>query len=253
VQPVKQGPAPSRTGADGEGRHARGFALGPPGPTYNDGMRSPADEQLELLDADGLPLGRGKGRAQVHADGDWHRAFHLWVVREGRLVLLQRRSRYKDLEAGKLDVTVGGHVRVGETLVDVVREAEEEIGLVVRPGQLTFLGSARSVRSYRAGLDREVQDVYAVRDERPLEEYVLACDEVDVLYEVPIDRALDLYREGRYVAAAGYDCQRRVSNALLVEDDVIAQGRALTASALERLRDWLGGAEPEPWATQPIV
>ncbi|MEJ2291467.1 MAG: NUDIX domain-containing protein [Deinococcales bacterium] len=216
-------------------------------------MQSPADEQLELLDDDGLPLGRGKARAQVHVDGDWHRAFHLWVVREGRLVLLQRRSRHKDLEGGKLDVTVGGHVRVGETLVDVVREAEEELGLAVRPGQLTFLGSARSVRSYEGGLDREIQDVYAVRDERPLTEYALPCDEVEVLYEVPIERAIDLYREGRYVAAAGYDCQRRVSNALLVEDDVIDQGRALTVRALERLRDWLSGTDPERWASDPIA
>ncbi len=216
-------------------------------------MIDSADEPLELLDEAGVPLGRGKARAAVHADGDWHRAFHLWVVREGRLVLLQRRSRRKDLEAGRVDVTVGGHVRFGETLVDVVREAEEEIGLVVRPGQLTYLGSARSVRSYGGALDREVQDVYAVREERTLSEYALSCDEVEALYEVPVERAIDLYRDGRYLAAAGYDCQRRVSNALLVEEDVIAQGRALTAAALVRLRDWLAGADPQLWADAPIA
>ncbi len=216
-------------------------------------MTYPANEPLELLDDDGAPLGRGKERARVHADGDWHRAFHLWVVREGRMVLLQRRSRRKDLEGGRIDVTVGGHVRVGETLVDIVREAEEEIGLVVRPGQLVYLGSARSVRSYADALDREVQEVYAVRDERPLTEYALACDEVEVLYEAPVERAIDLYREGRYLAAAGYDCQRRVSNALLIEDDLITQGRALTARALERLREWLSGADPAPWADEPIA
>jgi len=216
-------------------------------------MQDAADELLELLDEDGTPRGTGKARRSVHADGDWHRAFHLWVVREGRLVLLQRRAAAKDLEAGRLDVTVGGHVRLGETLVDVVREAEEEIGLVVRPGQLTYLGSVRSVRSYEGALDREIQDVYAVRDERALSAFALACDEVEVLYEVPVERALDLYREGRYVAAAGFDCQRRVSNALLVEDDLIAQGRELTARALERLRDWLSGADPAAWAEEPIA
>lgn len=216
-------------------------------------MRADPDEFLELLDETGQPLAVGKARAQVHADGDWHRAFHLWVVREGRLVLLQRRSKRKDFEAGKLDVTVGGHVRVGETLVDVVREAEEEIGLSVRPGQLTYLGSARSVRSYEGALDREIADVYAVRDERPVTEYALACDEVEVLYEVPVERAIELIRDGRYVAAAGFDCQRRVSNALLVDDDVIAQGRELTVRALERVRDWLAGADADAWANDPIA
>jgi len=210
-------------------------------------MPDPADEPLELLDDNGLPLGRGKARARVHLDGDWHRAFHLWVVREDRLVLFQRRAAGKDLEPGKIDVTVGGHVRVGETLVDVVREAEEEIGLAVRPGDLTFLGSARSVRRYDGALDREVQDVYVMRDERPLDAYALACAEVAVLYEVPLDHAIALYRDGSYVAAAGFDCQQRVNNALLVEDDTIAQARGTTAAALERIREWLAGADPEAW------
>lgn len=216
-------------------------------------MPDPADEPLELLDDAGLPLGAGKARAQVHADGDWHRAFHLWVVREGRLVLFQRRARAKDLEGGRIDVTVGGHVRLGETLVDVVREAEEEIGLQVRPGDLTYLGSARSVRRYHDALDREVQDVYVVRDERPLSAYGLACDEVEVLYEVPLERAINLYREGAYIAVAGFDCQQRANNALLVEADLIPQGRALTAGALERIRDWLAGADPEAWVDTPIA
>ncbi|HKI55907.1 MAG TPA: NUDIX domain-containing protein [Trueperaceae bacterium] len=216
-------------------------------------MRADAGELLQLLDEAGVPLAAGKPRARVHADGDWHRAFHLWVVREGQLVLFQRRARGKDLEPGKIDVTVGGHVRVGETLVDVVREAEEEIGLEVRPGELTFLGSARSVRRYDGALDREVADVYVVRDERPLDAYALACDEVEVLYEVSLERAIALYRDGGYVAAAGFDCQRRANNALLVEHDLIAQGRALTAGALQRVRDWLAGADPAAWADAPIV
>ncbi len=211
-------------------------------------MVSAADELLEVLDDAGLPTGEARRRADVHADGDWHRAFHLWVVREGRLVLMQRRSPHKDLEPGRLDVTVGGHVRFGETVLDVVREAEEEIGLTVRAGQLTFLGTARSVRTYPDALDREVQDVYAVREERPLETYRLDCDEVDVLYEIPVERAIALVRDGDYVAASGWDCMHRVSNALLVEDDLIAQGRAHTAALLERLRDWLAGADPEAWA-----
>jgi isopentenyldiphosphate isomerase len=212
---------------------------------YNDAMPQTSDEHLDVLDEAGMPTGEVKPRDRVHADGDWHRAFHLWVVREGRLVLLQRRARGKDLEAGKLDVTVGGHLSTGETVLDAVREAEEEIGLALRPGQLTFLGTARSVRTYPDALDRELQEVYVVRDERPLQHYALACAEVEVLYEAPVERVLELVRDGRYLAAEGYDCQRRVSNALLTRDEVIEQGRELTARALERVRDWLAGADPE--------
>jgi isopentenyldiphosphate isomerase len=58
------------------------------------------------------PMGR-KARSKVHAEGDWHRAVHVWLVdREGGL-LLQRRSEHKDTFPGRLDVSVGGHIESG--------------------------------------------------------------------------------------------------------------------------------------------
>ena len=206
-----------------------------------------ADEMLDVLDEVGLPTGQTKTRTAVHADGDWHRTFQLWIVREERLVLVQRRARGKSIEPGRLDVTVGGHYRQGETLRDVVREAEEEIGLTVRPGQLAYLGQVKASRSYPDGTDREFQEVYAVRDERPLDTYVLRCDEVDTLYEVPIEKLIALVRSGSYVAVAGFDCMQRVNNALLVEDDLVPQGRERNVKVLERLQAWIEGADPEAW------
>ena len=215
-------------------------------------MADATDELLDVLDDGGMPTGSSKPRRAVHADGDWHRTFHLWLVREGNLVVVQRRSRSKTIEPRRLDVTVGGHFRAGETLLDVVREAEEEIGLVVRPGQLTYLGTTRAVRSYPDALDREFQEVYAYQDERPLTAYTLRCDEVETLYEVPIDAFIELVRAGRYVAVTGFDCQLRVSNALLIEDDLVPQGRELVARVLERLRDWLAGVDMSERAGQVI-
>jgi isopentenyldiphosphate isomerase len=215
------------------------------------------DEPLDVLDENGLPTGRTKGRQAVHVDGDWHRAIHIWVVREGRMVVLQRRALTKDLEAGKLDVSVGGHYRAGELFVNVLREAEEEIGLALRPGQLTYLGTARSERRYPDAepplVDREFQEVYVVRDERPLEAYDLGPDEVDTLYELPVERAIELFEEGRHTAAAGFDAMRRPSNALLYEADLPSQGRALHAQALRRIRAWLDGEPVDELAQLPLV
>lgn len=204
-------------------------------------MTIDGDEVLEILDAASLPTGTLKARADVHRDGDWHRAFHLWVVHPNGHVLLQRRAKAKDLGGGKIDVSVAGHVRPGETLLDAAREADEEIGLVVRAGDLDFLETLRSERRYETGeIDRELQDVYAVMvPDRPLHEYVLPCSEVSVLYEVPLARALALYRHGAPVAVAGWDCMHRVNDALLVEDDLIAQARETTTGSLERLAAWL--------------
>jgi len=202
----------------------------------------PNAELLDILDDAGLPSGAVKARGQVHRDGDWHRAIHIWVVREHDSVLIQRRDRRKEIEPGKLDVSVGGHLRSGETILDGLREAEEELGLTLRPGQLDFLMTVRSERRYPnqapAVVDREFQDVYVVRDERPLTEYLLDPQEVDTVYEVPLDRAIALFEVGDHVPAPGFDAMRRVSNALLIDADLPSQGRETLAAALRQLLEW---------------
>lgn len=197
------------------------------------------DELLDVLDESGKATGVRKPRSEVHAAGDWHRVFHLWIVRENGKVLLQKRSRHKDLEPEKVDVTVGGHLSAGESVFDAVREVEEEIGLEVQPEQLSHLGGWRSERNYPNAVDREVQEVFALVNDWPLEEYALDCREVYLLYEVPISRLLDLYRNGTALPAAGYDCQQRVNDALLIEDDLIAQARVTVSEQLEALASWL--------------
>jgi isopentenyldiphosphate isomerase len=205
-------------------------------------MMDEAAEVLDLLDEHGHPTGETKARAAVHRDGDWHRAFHLWVMHPDGYVLLQRRSRAKDLAPGKVDVSVGGHLRAGEIWLDALREAEEEIGLELRPGDVELLGTARSERAYPDGaLDREFQDVYAaVVEGRELSDYPLRCDEVAVLYEAPLARLIELFRDGRALPVAGWDCQQRRNDALLVPEDLIAEAREGTLASLGWLAAWWG-------------
>jgi isopentenyldiphosphate isomerase len=199
-------------------------------------------ESLDLLDEHGDPTGQRKPRADVHRDGDWHRAFHLWVMHPDGYVLLQRRAKTKDLAPGKVDVSVGGHLRAGEIWLDALREAEEEIGLEVGPADVEFLGTERSERRYPDGsIDREFQEVYAAMVEgRGLQDYYLRCDEVLVLYEAPLARVIELFRDGRPLPVAGWDCQQRSNDALLVPEDLISEGRVGTLASLERLAAWWG-------------
>src|SRR5688572_23762833 len=122
-------------------------------------MRPHDAELIDVLDAEGRSTGESKARWEVHRDGDWHRAAHVWVVRADGHVLVQRRALVKQIEPGRLDVSVGGHLVAGELEVDVVREIEEELGLVLPFGSLTYLGTAVTERTYDDYLDREFQDV----------------------------------------------------------------------------------------------
>ncbi len=206
-------------------------------------MYTDPDELFDVLDELGVPTGETKARALVHRDGDWHRSFHLWIIKDGPHVLLQRRSHKKDLEPNKLDVTVGGHFGAGETLLEVVREVEEEIGLSVELKDLYYLETRQGERHYENAIDREFVDVYALRCDQGLEQYYLRCDEVSVLYEVPLDKAIDLYEKGEFVAVYGYDCQQRTNNALLIEADLIQSSRVEVVQTLHKIKAWL--AEPE--------
>lgn len=129
-----------------------------------------ADELLDVLAADGSPLGT-KRRADVHRDGDWHGAFHLWVV-SGDKVLLQRRGAHKTAWPGRLDATAAGHLAAGEAVLDGLREVEEELGVVYAPDQLTACGTFTVDEVQSDGtINREFQHVFVVRDDRPLEAF----------------------------------------------------------------------------------
>jgi len=148
-----------------------------------------AAELLALCDARGRPSARGGPRGGVHRDGTWHRSFHCWVVRAGARgpeLLLQRRAPTKDTWPGAWDVSAAGHYRPGEGLEGGLREVAEELGLVVPAAALVPLERHREVIRYASGLrDREYQDVYLVRCDRPLEAYVPDVGEVTGLMALP--------------------------------------------------------------------
>lgn len=37
-------------------------------------------EYLDVLDEKGNPTGERKEKAEMHRDGNWHRAVHVWII-----------------------------------------------------------------------------------------------------------------------------------------------------------------------------
>ena len=210
-----------------------------------------------MLNAAGLPTGATKARDAVHRDGDLHRTFHLWLLKDGHVkdrhikdrhsVLMQRRAQGKDLEPGKLDVAVGGHFGAGETLLDVLRETREELGFEVSLRELVYLGTTHARREYPGVSDHELQETYLLVRDAPLESYRLNREEVEVLYELPLAGALALFGHGAPLAAAGFDAYGRQNNALLIAADLIESARAEVVLRLEQIQAFAAtGVQPEP-------
>jgi len=225
----------------------------PKGPTDPEGGRrgDGSEERFDVLDEQGRPTGETKPRSAVHRDGDWHRAVHVWIVDADDRVLLQRRSPAKDLAGGKIDVTVGGHLRAGEAWPNALREVEEEIGVPVDVMDVHALGTVVSERIYPHAVDRELQEVFAMRRGAPLDGYRLDPSEVDTIYAVPLVRAVELWRDGRHVPAEGWDAQARPSHALLHTGDLIDEARGSTLDELLRLAQWAGVAVPSQAPSPP--
>lgn len=199
-------------------------------------------ELLDVLTADGAPLlGSGgepvrRPREQVHREGDWHAAFHLWVT-SPRGVLLQRRSLAKRAWPGALDATAAGHLCAGEAVLDGLREAEEELGVRYAPHELASLGVHRVDERAGEGVNREHQHVFAVRDERPLEAYAaIDLGELDGLVLVAHDAFAHLVtdRRGEY-PAIGWNGVERSLFRVRASEMVPAPYRRELAPALRSL------------------
>lgn len=164
----------------------------------------PQDEPFDVLDVDGNPTGVIKPRGLIHRDGDWHRGLHIWVYgfdqKQHPFVLFQRRSLGKDTWPGALDVAVGGHFRAGESLKETIREAEEEIGLNAGVRDLIPLGR-RFIDAPGPGyIDRELNEVFALRCDQPLTAYRLHPDEVAGIVAIDLGQALGLFNGSRETA-----------------------------------------------------
>lgn len=87
-------------------------------------------EWFDILDENGDTAGTAT-REECHGGSfHLHPVVHVLVFdREGKL-LLQKRSELKDIQPGKWDTSIGGHVNSGETVEEALyREAEEELGI----------------------------------------------------------------------------------------------------------------------------
>jgi isopentenyldiphosphate isomerase len=151
-------------------------------------------ELLEVLDSSGHPTGVAKPRAAIHIDGDWHQAFHCWIVRgAGSEVVLQRRAFEKDTFPGAWDAAAAGHWRFGETAEEAAREIAEELGLNVSFSELVYRGREEALQHFSNGLiDREFHQVFLLEDDRSLATYRPDPREVIGLAAFPTRALIDL-------------------------------------------------------------
>ncbi|HWK82050.1 MAG TPA: NUDIX domain-containing protein [Thermomicrobiales bacterium] len=166
-----------------------------PRPVHRPEVAQDPDERFDLVTAAGTPLGTSKRRADVHRDGDWHRSIHVWIygiLDNEPFLLFQRRGFDKDTWPGVLDATAAGHLAAGEDVPDAFREIEEELGIAPAPDRLRWIGTRVCANEQApATLDRELQEVFLLREDAPLTAYGPSPAEVAALVRLPLAATLE--------------------------------------------------------------
>jgi isopentenyldiphosphate isomerase len=126
---------------------------------------STPEEWFPIVDEDGNTT--GKALRSVCHDGKsmlLHPVVHLHIFNSGGELYLQKRAMTKDIQPGKWDTSVGGHVSPGENVLEAVRwEAGEELGLY------NFKAVFRVKYVWKSSRERELVNSFTtITDEMPV-------------------------------------------------------------------------------------
>jgi isopentenyldiphosphate isomerase len=118
-------------------------------------MQDNNKEQFPIVDEEGRVVGAAT-RGECHNGSKLlHPVVHLHVFNSRGEVYLQKRPEWKDIQPGKWDTSVGGHIDYGETPEQaLVREVGEELGIT------DFVPERIGMYVFESRLERELVYVH---------------------------------------------------------------------------------------------
>ena len=127
-------------------------------------MQDNKEELFPIVDEEGLVVGKATRRKCHDGSKLLHPVVHLHVFNTKGELYLQKRPEWKDIQPGKWDTAVGGHLDYGETPEEaLIREVREELGITAftpqRLGMYVFESRREKelVYVYRTVYDGEIR------------------------------------------------------------------------------------------------
>lgn len=128
-----------------------------PSPTADTSVeKMAADEWFPIVEPSGLVTGRSTRRYCHSGAKPLHPVIHIHIIDRFSRIYLQKRSMKKDIQPGRWDTAVGGHVSYGESILEAVfREASEELGF------MDFNPIHIETYEFESSIEREMVNVFA--------------------------------------------------------------------------------------------
>lgn len=151
-------------------------------------------EYFDILDENGNKTGKTKLRSEVHKDGDWHKAIHIWIINDKGDILLQRRCATKDSNPNMLDISCAGHLTAGDnSLSGAIRELKEELNLDIQQEDLQFIKTLKRSSKYtETFINNEFDDLYILRTNKSIDDMKFQEEEISELFFVPYKKFKDM-------------------------------------------------------------
>ena len=135
------------------------YEMAPVVPTPTAGSKavmSHGSEWFPIVLPSGMVVGRSTREYCHGGSKPLHPVIHIHIIDRFSRVYLQKRSMRKDIQPGKWDTAVGGHVSYGESLIEAVyREASEELGFT------EFNPIYLETYEFESSIEREMVNVFA--------------------------------------------------------------------------------------------
>ena len=128
----------------------------PPLSADRSGERVAGIEWFPVVESSGIVIGRSTRQYCHGGEKPLHPVIHIHIIDRYSRIYLQKRSMRKDIQPGRWDTAVGGHVSYGESVLEAVyREASEEVGLV------DFHPIHIETYEFESSVEREMVNVFA--------------------------------------------------------------------------------------------
>ena len=126
-------------------------------------MPANPNEIFPVVDTDGRVMGKASRRECHNGSKILHPVVHLQLFNSRGDLYLQKRALHKDIQPGKWDTAVGGHIDYGESVENALRrEAREELRFTIYDGNIipdndeVECGRFWSIREIEASLNKDI-------------------------------------------------------------------------------------------------
>ncbi len=164
------------------------------------------EELIDVLDENGVKLGKVLTRREVHRGGLWHRAIVVAVVNDKNQILLQKRSATKDKNPNMWDISVAGHISAGQdALSAAAREINEEVsinlGFHIDIKDFRYMYSFRKEQVFSENyIERQFYDFFILRkSDIDISNICLQLSEVSEVKFVEISELIRMIENGEMV------------------------------------------------------